>query len=814
MPEATYTALDVIYGMIPLVVLLFFAQFYEMRNELAKAKQDTLNSALKEQIQKTENKLSVTEDRFRNLIENLSDWVWETDKHGVYLYTSPSIRQLLGYEPCEIEGFSHRNFLFEGSFSKNNESFRNQIVKAKHKDGSLVVFEVSGQSILDSHGDFSGYRGVSRDISKRIEAENAQRESQKKLDTLLNATTDVAFLADPSGVFLAVNSALAERFGRKKEELIGKSIFEFTKTEALTGRRAQLEKIVIAKQPLRWEEEYDERYLDNSLYPILDDDGNLTQVAVFSRDITRRKQAEEERERLQQAIEQSSEAILITDSKGTIQYVNPAFTKITGYTSEEVIGQNPRVLKSEKQGTDLYQTMWATLTSGKPWHGQLVNKKKDGSHYTEDVTISPVKSRAGEIINYVAVKRDISQEIQAEELRTKLEKQLNQKYKMEALGLMAGGMAHNFNNSLAVILGNIELLSMEIPADATFYKRIYNIKIATFRARDLIKNIMIYSREGTHAKNLIQLPSVIHETLNLLRSTIPATIHIEQIISPDCSDATVNADSSQIQEALFNLCNNAVYAMDETGLLRVSLETVDLQAQDIPFTYDCLPGCYVKLSVQDNGSGMSAETIDKIFDPFFTTKEVGMGTGIGLATVQGIITHHNGLMKVKSILGEGTIFELYFPVLNSDPDGEKELENATLPGGTERILFVDDEEMLANLGEELLTGLGYQATTITDSTKALSLFAANAEHFDIVITDQTMPGICGKDLIQDLKKIRPDIPTILCTGYSNKVHAGTAAELGINAFLIKPVALPELLQTIRRVLDGAEIDQTPATHHP
>ncbi|MCK4503712.1 MAG: PAS domain S-box protein, partial [Desulfuromonadales bacterium] len=278
MEAKTYTVTDIIHGMVPLLVTLFFVQFYEVRNTLSRERQRSLNSELKKQVQNTTAttaELSVSEDRFRNLIENLSDWVWETDKNGMYSYASPSVQQILGYEPAEIEEFSYHNFFSETALPENektleqyfikNEPFRNQVVKAKHSDGSSVRLEISGQPTLDSHGEFSGYRGVSRDISRRVKFEETQRENQKKLDTLLNATTDAVFLADPNGTLLTVNNALAERFGGKNESLIGRSIFEFTPTEALAERTVKLKKLITTKQPLHWEEEYDGKNLDNSL---------------------------------------------------------------------------------------------------------------------------------------------------------------------------------------------------------------------------------------------------------------------------------------------------------------------------------------------------------------------------------------------------------------------------------------------------------------------------------------------------------------------------------------------------------------------
>jgi CheY-like chemotaxis protein len=338
--------------------------------------------------------------------------------------------------------------------------------------------------------------------------------------------------------------------------------------------------------------------------------------------------------------------------------------------------------------------------------------------------------------------------------------------------------------------------------DSDINECLNNAKTAVLRSRDLIKQILSYSRHSTKKKRTTQPSNIIAETVKLLDATLPTTINLQQHICDGCHNIIIHADPSQIQECLINLCNNAMHAMDEKGDLTISLAKIELQQQDIPAQYDAEPGHYARVSVQDTGRGMPADIADKIFDLFFTTKPIDEGTGVGLSTVQGIVTQHGGLIKVKSLLGHGTTFELYFPIIKADKSIQETANNIAMPRGTERILFIEDDEMLANLSAQVLTSMGYRVTTMTISTKAMELLTTNADNFDIVITDQTMPGITGKELIAQLKKIRADIPTILCTGYSSKIDAVKAAELGISAFLMKPVELTKLLQTVRSVLDS------------
>jgi CheY-like chemotaxis protein len=278
---------------------------------------------------------------------------------------------------------------------------------------------------------------------------------------------------------------------------------------------------------------------------------------------------------------------------------------------------------------------------------------------------------------------------------------------------------------------------------------------------------------------------------------------LKQVVSPESHDAYIQADASQIQECLINLSNNAVHAMNEQGELTFSLKRVQLKQKDIPKQNSCSPGDYQCLSVRDQGIGVPAEILENIFDPFFTTKELYEGTGMGLSTVQGIVKLHQGMVTVESTLGEGAVFSLYFPELDHQPTDVTEKQGVQLQRGTERILFVDDDEMVANLSQKMLAEMGYQVTMFTDSIEALKYFSANPDSFDLVMTDQTMPELTGKELIQKIKKIRPEVSTILCTGYSNRVNEEEARKAGVSAFLMKPVEFSELSLTIRDTLKNA-----------
>jgi len=516
------------------------------------------------------------------------------------------------------------------------------------------------------------------------------------------------------------------------------------------------------------------------------------------------QQLRESEQRFRQISDNLQEWIWDVDVKGVYTYSSGNMNML-GYTHEEIVGKNYFFdFFPAEDREELKNIVFKQFATKQPFR-DFINRNltKNGEVVWFSTSGVPIFDSNGELIGYRGSDTNITERKQAEEQSLELEAQLHQKCKMEAVGILAGGMAHNFNNNLAIILGNLELLNLQKNLTVEAQGFLKNARIGTLRSRDLIQQIMAYSRSQQPKMVPTQLEPVITETLNLLRPMIPTSVYLQYNAAPESLETTVLADATRVQEALLNLCNNAVHAMDETGRLTIDLTTTALQKADISAEYsECLPGKFVRLRVQDTGCGMTDELINQIFDPFYTTKGVGEGTGMGLSTVQGMIIQIGGQIKLTSISGQGTTFDLYFPITDNKLQSSPEEKGQPLPRGTEHILFVDDDEMLASLGEQLLSTLGYQVCMMTDSAEALKMFAANADRFDLIISDQTMPNLTGKDLIAEIKKFRADIPTILCTGYSSKIDEEEAAKLGISAFMMKPLDLPHLSQTIRQVLDG------------
>jgi PAS domain S-box-containing protein len=519
--------------------------------------------------------------------------------------------------------------------------------------------------------------------------------------------------------------------------------------------------------------------------------------AVFGviQDITERKRAEEERIRLATAIEQAAEAIFVTTPDWIIQYANPAFESLTGYSKREIIGRHTRILRSYQHDNAFYGNMRDTLARAEVWSGRIINRKKNGTFYDAEVTVSPVRDKSGTIINYVSIHRDITREV-------RLEAELYQARKMEAIGLLAGGIAHDFNNILAAIMGFTELSLFKIPEDSPVRGNLEQVLKASARASEVVKQILTFTRHGVQERKRVGIASIVQESLKLLRSSLPSTIEIHQEVAVMPGEDVVMADPGQIHQVLMNLGTNAGHAMrTRGGTLTVKLSVIT-DASLLPLHSDLKATPHVLcISVSDTGHGIDSAIQERIFDPYFTTKGPGEGTGLGLSVVQGIVKSHGGEITVLSEPGKSTIFFVFLPGLEGVDEEDTRVSQAP-PTGSERILFVDDEETLVELGLEMLEKLGYRVTARTSSSDALEIFRAQPDAFDLVITDMTMPSLTGKELAEKIIALRPDTPIILSTGFSELVNEKQAKEAGIREFVMKPYEIRTLADVIRKALSS------------
>jgi PAS domain S-box-containing protein len=529
----------------------------------------------------------------------------------------------------------------------------------------------------------------------------------------------------------------------------------------------------------------------------------LRETEELSKIITRLKRTEKSlkksEQKLRNIIEHSNELFYLHDTDHNLNYVSPKSRDFFGYTPDEAKVKWMEMMTSNPINQAGFEITQKAIQTGKKQEPYILEgRRKDGTKILLEIEESPIIDENGETILIAGAARDITAKRQAEEEKEKLEAQLRQSQKMEAIGTMAGGIAHDFNNILSIILGNAELAIRDVPEWHPVKESLDEVRQACLRAKDVIRQLLSFSRQSEMRLRPLDISVILRESLKLIRSTLPSNIEIRQDYDEDIG--TILGDPTQLNQILINLSNNAADAIgSQDGILSVSLENVEIARQDPELNLE--PGCYVKISIRDTGVGIAAEVMERIFDPYFSTKEVGRGTGMGLTVVHGIVETHNGHMNVRSIPGKGTAFEIFFRSIDEAPVDELPANN-TLLHGSETILFVDDEKAIVKLNKARLVRLGYQVVGTADPHEAIEMFRYKSNQFDLVITDMTMPNMMGDELAAEMMKIRPDIPIILCTGFSGRISEEQAFEKGIRAFVMKPLEIDELAETVRAVLDA------------
>ncbi len=507
--------------------------------------------------------------------------------------------------------------------------------------------------------------------------------------------------------------------------------------------------------------------------------------------IAQRQRAEESQARLAMAVEQSADSVVITDRSATIMYVNPAFTRCTGYTREEAVGRNARILKSGRHDAEFYERMWAVLERGEAWDGRFTNQRKDGSLYEEEALISAIRDASGQIINYVAIKRDITERLKHERLALRSQR-------MESIGTLAGGIAHDLNNVLAPIMMSIELLKLT-ERDTKRLSMLTTIAGSAKRGADMVRQVLSFARGVEGQQVEVQPGHLLEEIEKIANETFLKCIRVRSQIPKDLW--TLQGDATQLHQVLLNLAVNARDAMPEGGTLTLSASNVVLDEHYCRLNSEARPGPYLVIQVEDTGSGMPPEVIDRIFEPFFTTKELGKGTGLGLSTSMAIIKGHGGFVRVYSEMGVGTKFRVHLPASAESSDVPKPTEEADLPRGCgETILVVDDESAIRQIAQHTLEAFGYQVLLASDGAEAAAIYASQKDTISAVLTDMMMPVLDGPATIQVLMRMNPNVRVIAASGLNANGMVAKAVNAGVKHFIAKPYTADILLKAVRQLL--------------
>ncbi|MCK4704792.1 MAG: PAS domain S-box protein [Gammaproteobacteria bacterium] len=629
------------------------------------------------------------------------------------------------------------------------------------------------------------------------------RETElQKLSLAVEQSPISMIITNLNGDFEYVNPAFTTVTGYTSSEVIGKNARILQGDGTSVDVYQQLwDAITSGKQ---WQGIFHNRkkngdfvWVSSNIIPIKTPDGKTINYLALNENITQRKETEEQLYLQSEALQAAADGIVITDKNGVIQWVNPAYEKITGYAIEEAIGKNPKILKSGRQDRSFYEQLWQTILSGNTWYGELYNKRKDGAIYLEEESITPVKDVSGEITHFVAVKRDITEQRKHEEV-------VRQSRKLEAIGEMAGGIAHDFNNLLGIMGGNLEILKRFSGDNADMNKWIDSGLKTAKRGAALTKRLLGFSKVHAATIKAVSVSDMLEEMRSMIDKTVGLRVNVNYGLADELW--LVDLDAGDFEDAVINLVINAKDAMQEEGRLDISVYNEKINEDKASVMLECSAGDYVVLCISDSGSGISKEVKQRMFDPFYSTKEQGKGTGLGLSLVHGFVRRSHGYLEVASEPGMGAAFYIYLPRSTKDKsNGQDRGVKDKLPTGTETILVVDDEAQLVEVAAIYLGDLGYQILQATGTKQAMAFLQSN-EKIDLLFSDIIMPGgVDGYDLSEAAMRLRPEIKVLLASGYAPEDSGlSNDARRLADKRLTKPYSKIELAQRIRLVLDGEQ----------
>ena len=754
----------------------------------------------------------VTTSLLSALRDGIPDLIFYKDKDGVYLGCNQAFCDLVGKaSESEIIGITDHD-LFDKELAdffrqKDNDMLASGASKhndewVTYPDGRRVLLDTLKTPFRDNTGKVIGILGISRDITdSRLIAENLER-SRYQLGLILHSAGEGIYGLDTEGLATFVNPAAAHMFGWEIEELLGQNMHEVMHHTKRDGTPLHDEQCLIhstfkhgvihtVTDDLFFRKDGSSFSVDYVSTPMLED-GKLSGSVITFNDISERKETERKSIQLFQAVQQAGEAVMMTDRNGVIEYVNPAFTSITGYAPDEIIGQTPAMLKSSAQDPAFYKELWDTITRGEVWHGTLIDRKKDGSFYPAMMSVAPIHDDSGDITHFVSLQQDMS------EYKT-MEDQFLQAQKMEAIGTLVGGIAHDFNNMLAAIQGNVYLSKQKLKDRPDVVEKLDSIEMLGMRAADMVKQLLTFARKDRVAKSTFSLNVFFKEAFKLAKTSVPE--NIELICDPCQEELIISGDATQLQQVLMNLLNNARDAVSDVAQPSISCSLRLFIATDAfaKAHSDMKGDRFAQLVIRDNGAGISKEHVNKVFEPFFTTKGVGEGTGLGLAMVYGAVQSHGGIIDVDSDLGMGTTFSIYLP-LSTRPITTEADASIIAHGHGETILLVDDEESMRATTAEVLSSLGYRVLIAEDGEEGLALFKVHSQDIALILTDIVMPRMGGIELAKAIRQLDKDMPIIFATGYDKDSAISTGDQVAQSTVINKPFSFTKLSQLIRKMM--------------